>query len=105
MQQYFGGQAVLNRDEDHLKMARFFKASWCDRQKHYIRRKGDIDGNARDMVDEIAGVKNINSSVMFVSWRTSLNCGRRMRDLSHVFSLVSINTLGVMKAPKFYVMF
>ena len=29
--------------------------------------KWTFDGDARDMVDEIAGVKNINSSVMFVS--------------------------------------
>ena len=37
MQQYFDGQVVLNRDEDHVKMTRFLKTSGCDRQK-YNRR-------------------------------------------------------------------
>ena len=39
MQQYFGGPVVLNQDEDRVKMARFLKASGCDRQKHNSLRK------------------------------------------------------------------
>ena len=59
-------------------MIRFLKASGCDRQKHNPRYKLAFDGDARDMVDGIAGVKNNNSSVMFVSWRTCLSCWRRI---------------------------
>ena len=58
---------VLNRDEEHAKMTSFLKASGCDRQKHNPGVKWTLDGDARDMVDEIAGLKKINSSVMFVS--------------------------------------
>ena len=36
--------------EDHFKMATFFEASGCDRQKHSPGREVDIDGDARDMV-------------------------------------------------------
>ena len=32
--------------------------------------KWTFDEGARDMVDEIAGINNINSSVVFVSWNT-----------------------------------
>ena len=61
-------------------MATFLKASGCDRQNITPGLKWTFDGAARDIVDEIAGVKNINSSVMLVSGRTFLSCGGRMRD-------------------------
>ena len=35
-----------------------------------------FDGAARDMVDDIAGVENIHSSVMFTPWRTFYSCGK-----------------------------
>ena len=57
MQQYFDGPVILNRDEAHLKMTRFLKASGCDRQKHNPCMKCTFDREARD----------INSLEMFVS--------------------------------------
>ena len=67
MQQYFDGQVVLNRNEDHEKMARFLKVSGAIGNNITPGLKLTFDGDTRDMVDEIAGVENINSSVMFVS--------------------------------------
>ena len=67
MQQYCNGLVVLNRDEDHFKMTKLLKASWCDRQKHNPGIKWTVDGDAPDMIYGIAGEKNFNSSVLFVS--------------------------------------
>ena len=47
-----------------------------------------FDEDARDIVDEIEGIKSTNSSVVFVSWSSLWSCGRRMRDLSHIFSFL-----------------
>ena len=49
-------------------MSNILKESGCDRKKNLTKGvKWTFDGAAQDMVDEIAGVKDINSSVMFVS--------------------------------------
>ena len=63
--------------------------------------KWTFDEDARDMVDEIAGINNINSSVVFVSWSTLYSCGKRMRDLSHVFLFLRKNIHEVRKATNF----
>ena len=106
MQQYFDGPVFLNRDENHFKMATFLKASGCDRQKHTPGVKWAFDGDARDMVDEIAWVKNIISSVLFVSWRTFLSCVKRMRVWFHVFFHFSTkHTWGDKGSQFFKVMF
>ena len=39
----------------------------CDLQKNPSVLKWTFDEGARDMVDEIAGINNFNSSVVFVS--------------------------------------
>ena len=47
-------------------MATFWKAFEYDRQTQHVY----IWRDTRDMVDEIAEIKNINSTVLFVSWST-----------------------------------
>ena len=80
MQQFLDGPVVVNRNEDYFKMATVLKTSGYDRQKHKPGVNWTVERDARDTVDEIAEVKNINSSVLFVSWKLLLSCGRRMRD-------------------------
>ena len=45
--QYFYGPVVLNRYDDHVKMARFSKASGCDRQQHNPGVKWQRQGRTR----------------------------------------------------------
>ena len=67
MQQYFDCTVVLKRDK-----AKVFKWSCSERPFGAIGKnitsvvKWTLDEDARDMVDEIAGIKIINSSVLFV---------------------------------------
>ena len=69
MQQYFDCTFVLKQDEKQL----IFQWSRSERPLGAIGKniisvvKWTFDEGARDMVDEIAGVNNINSSVVFVS--------------------------------------
>ena len=67
MQQYFDGTIVLKWDEDHVKMTRFLKHLIVISKNITPDVKWTYDGDTEDMVDDKAGVKNINSSVMFVS--------------------------------------
>ena len=65
MQQYVDDPVVINRDEDHFKMTTFLKTSGCDRKNKTPSVMLTFANDARYIVDEIAGVKNINSSVIF----------------------------------------
>ena len=70
MQQYFECTIVLKRYKAIFSILTFWKAPGCDRQKYNLRRKWAFDEDARDMVEELAGIKSINSSVVLVSWST-----------------------------------
>ena len=61
MQKYFECPVVLNRNGHIIKgiFVRMAKTTPCV--------NWTFDGDARDMVDLLAGVKSKNSSVMFVS--------------------------------------
>ena len=67
MQQCFDSPVDLNLNEDNLKMATILKAYGYDRQKHNPGLEWTFDGAEQDIIDGIAGVKNINSPVMLVS--------------------------------------
>ena len=57
---------VLKRDKDNFSMVTFLKATGCDRQNITSVLKWTFDEDARDMVDEIAGIKRTNSSVVIL---------------------------------------
>ena len=64
MQQYFDYTVVLRRDKDNISMVTFLEAPGCDRQKKPSVMKWIFDQDTRDLVDEIAGIKSINSLVV-----------------------------------------
>ena len=70
MQQYFDCTVVLKGYKANVSMVTFWKAPGCDRKKYNLRREVDVWRGRTRYGDEIAGIKSINSSVVFVSWRT-----------------------------------
>ena len=64
MQQCFDVAVDVKRDENHLKLATFYKASRYDRQKVIPFMTWTLDKDIQDIVDGIAEVTNINSSVV-----------------------------------------
>ena len=62
MQQYFDFTVVLKQNKANFSMVTFWKASGCDRQKYITPVvKRTLNEDARDMVDEIAGIKSNDS--------------------------------------------
>ena len=70
MQQYFDCTVVLKQDKAKFSMVTFWKALGAIGKNITSVVKWTFDEAARDMVDEIAGINIINSSVVFVSWNT-----------------------------------
>ena len=69
MQQYFDCTIVLKRDKDNFSMVTFLKTPGAISKNITSVVKWTFDEDARDMVDEIAGIKSINSSAVFVSYK------------------------------------
>ena len=57
--QYVNGPVFFNRDVDHFQITTFLKKYGCDEEKHNPGVKSTVDMDSRDIIDEIAGVKNI----------------------------------------------
>ena len=70
MQQYIDCTVVLKRDKANFSLVTFWKALSAIGKNINSIVKWTFDEDGRDMVDEIAGIKNINSSVVFVSSST-----------------------------------
>ena len=67
LQQYFDCTVVLKQDKAIFQWSRSERPLGAIGKNITSVVKWAFDEGARDMVDEIAGINNINSSVVFVS--------------------------------------
>ena len=67
MQQYFDCTVVLKRDKGIFQWSRSEMPLGAIGKNITSVVKWTFDEDVQDMVDEITGIKSINSSVMFVS--------------------------------------